>query len=119
MKFCVVTVEKIKDLLTTVEFRDWRFVVEEKGAEIFLVVEFDEPCAANGGDPVTQRSRKWRLSTHMTVSEVVQTAFHAVNTAMEHEVREQFLYAGRPVFGPHFDVNALHRLLQEGAIDAR
>src|SRR4051812_6600010 len=96
--FNVVTVARIKDVLSTVDFRDWRFVIEEQGREVFLVVEFDERCNVSG-EPATQRSRKWRLSTFMTVSEIVQTAFFAVLTAMEHEVREQFLYAGRPIFG--------------------
>jgi hypothetical protein len=117
--FNVVTVARIKDVLSTVEFRDWRFVIEEQGRDTFLVIEFDGRCNVSG-EPATQRSRKWRLSTFMTVSEIVQTAFLAVLTAMEHEVREQFLYAGRPIFGPHFDVQKLHALCEApGAHDKR
>jgi len=59
------------------------------------------------GQPSTQRGRKWLLSHHMTHSEVVQTAFKAVLTAVEHEVRESFTYKGCAIFGPHYDIERL------------
>ncbi len=55
--------------------------------------------------------RKWRLSTHMTVTEVVQTAFAAVKAAEEHEAREAFKYKGVEVFGPHLNVDDLAQLI--------
>ena len=51
--------------------------------------------------------RKWLLSPHMTRSEVVSTAFKAIMTAIEHETREQFLYQGRAIYDPHYDVDSL------------
>lgn len=64
-------------------------------------------------DPVNpektwQGGRKWRLSEHMTKSEVVQTCFKAILAFEEHETREFFMYRGKPIFGPHIDVDALH-----------
>lgn len=55
--------------------------------------------------------RKWRLSDHMTDSEVVATAFKACLAWEEHECREAFRYRGQQVFGPHFDVDQLSNLL--------
>lgn len=49
----------------------------------------------------------WRLSRHMTKGEVVQTVFKATLTAMEHEVRETFLYKGVSVLDPHYDIDQL------------
>lgn len=46
------------------------------------------------------RSRKWRLSGHMTRSEVVQTVFLAIKTWQEHELREAFLYGDDTCNGP-------------------
>lgn len=67
-----------------------------------------------------QHGRKWMLSPHMTKSEVIQTAFKAVMTAMEHEVREKFRYKGKPVFGPHFNVDTLYDACgQESSFDVR
>ena len=55
----------------------------------------------------------------MTKSEVIQTAFKAVLTAMEHEVREKFHYKGKPIFGPHYHVDALHAACTGGNMDVR
>lgn len=61
----------------------------------------------------TQRSRKWRLSQHMIRSELVRTAFLAVMTAEEHEIRESFRYRGRPIFGPHVGVEVLASVMNQ------
>lgn len=108
-------------IFAEVHFRDWRFCVEVRDSApdvFYLVIEFDEPCNVTG-KPATQRSRKWLLSPHMTRSEVVQTAWLAVKTAMEHEMREQFLFRGEAIFGPHFDVGALINLCIAKAVDVR
>jgi hypothetical protein len=55
----------------------------------------------------------------MTRSEVVQTALKAVLSAEEHEARERFLYKGKAVFGPHFDVDVLHSIYGKEALDVR
>lgn len=54
--------------------------------------------------------RKWRVSVHMTDSEIVGTLWKAYMTWLEHEARESFLYRGRAVYGPHLDVKALWEL---------
>jgi hypothetical protein len=46
----------------------------------------------------------------MTKSEVVQTAFKAALTAIEHEARERFTYRGQSIFDPHYDVDQLVEL---------
>lgn len=53
------------------------------------------------------KGRTWVLSQHMTDGEVVQTAFLALKTALEHELRERFTYKGVAVMGPHFDIDRL------------
>ena len=64
-------------------------------------------------------TRKWLLSSHMTRSELAQTALKCVLTSVEHRVREHFLYRGERVFGPHFHVEALHGLCTEFKLDPR
>jgi len=71
------------------------------------------------GDRMDQHTRKWRLSTHMTKSELVQTAFKCYLTSMEHRAREGFTYKGRRIFGPHFDVDALVELCLDRNLDYR
>jgi len=99
-------------------YRDWRFQFDVEKGRPRLRVTFEAPCAITG-ESATQNGRWWPLSLHMTRSEVVATAFKAVLTAVEHEAREDFLYRGEAVFGPHFDVDELHRLCVDHATDVR
>lgn len=50
--------------------------------------------------------RKWRLSQHMTESEVVGTAWAAYKAWREHEDMESFTYCGVAVFNPHVSIQA-------------
>lgn len=71
------------------------------------------------GKPCTWTGRKWIVSRHATVSEIVQTALKAVLTASEHEIREGFKWRGVRCYDPHLDVNALAGLKDAGKTDAR
>lgn len=57
--------------------------------------------------------RKWRLSPHMTDGEFIQTVFAAVLAFMEHETREEFLFRGRAIFGPHISLGTLWERAEE------
>jgi hypothetical protein len=114
-------------ILADVKFGDWKFHVEEKTVLVgvarftsvyYLQVRFLEPDLVTDRDEM-QHGRKWILSKHMTKSEIVTTAFKAVLTAMEHEVREKFRYKGRMIFGPHFDVDALHEIATRRNMELR
>jgi hypothetical protein len=88
-------------------YRDWRFRLSPDEGDPWLQVTFHD----EKGDFWT--GRKWRLSAHMTDSEVVQTALKAVLTAEEHEARERFTYRGRAIFGPHISVDTLWEVCLE------
>jgi hypothetical protein len=74
---------------------------------------------ATTGESSLMHGRKWHLSEWSTDSEVVQTAWLAVKTWLEHEARERFTYRGRSVFGPHLSVSALSDLVDRAAFDVR
>lgn len=112
-KSITVTGLRIKALLDRIKFNDWVFVVGFDGSQLYLQVQADEPCSETG-EMHRWHGRKWRLSKHMTDSEVIQTAFLAVMTAVEHETREQFTYRGHAVYSPHYDVQKLVGLLETG-----
>jgi hypothetical protein len=65
------------------------------------------------GEREWQLTRRWFLSPQMGESEIVQTVFKCLMTSLEHRAREWFTFDGEPVFGPHFDVRALHQLCRE------
>lgn len=99
---------KFKNILSQVKFKDWNIVITRKNyrSEWYLQVQFQGRCA-DTGDNAVLNARKWLLSPHMCESEVVGTAFLAVQQAASHEVREHFTYKGQKVYGPHFDVTRL------------
>jgi hypothetical protein len=110
----------ISDVLKQVKFplfRDWELNVVEKPSEIYLqVVNYNGRCAITDV-PLPWSGRKWRLSVHMTESELVGTAFAAIKQAVEHEVMEHFTYKGVQVFDPHRSIQALLQL--DGVRDVR
>lgn len=81
----------------------WQWNIGRMGEGSYLQVVIPEAGEFAG-------CRKWYVSPWATTSEVVQTAFLAVKTAQEHELREQFTYCGKAIFGPHYDVRALRDL---------
>jgi len=96
-------------ILQDVSFLDYHWLVYVAHGGVVLRASYEEPDvygSAMDGDQV-QLTRKWLLSPSMTDSEIVQTAFKACLTSMEHRTREHFTYKTRRVFGPHFDIEDL------------
>ena len=86
----------------------WQLVLRELGDGHFYV-QVEE---VNGIDnfnktPYHWRGRKWLLSVHMCVTEVVQTCYKAITTAEEHEINEGFKYKGVRVYNPHRSIDFL------------
>lgn len=102
-------ITEARDVVKNIAYRDWTFEVRSDGEGMYLQARFH-------AEGVTWGCRKWRLSKHMTRSEVVQTAFLAVKTAEEHECRERFKYFGIAIFGPHLDADDLVELIGARAV---
>jgi hypothetical protein len=96
---------EMQHILDLVTYKEWRFEIHTAadGTRPYLQLHWVSQDVSTDN----QNSRKWKLSAFMTRSELVQTAFKAVMTAEEHETRERFHYRGKPVFGPHIDVEQL------------
>lgn len=115
-----MTPDQMRLVLANVTYPNTTFAVAwSVPGEIFLQVEVDGTDIKTG-KPLHWKGRKWRLSRHMTKSEIVQTAFLAVLQATEHEVRESFQYKGAAIFGPHFNVDRLASLaIDPDGLDVR
>lgn len=109
---------ELKAILQDVKYQDWVFHVGVFGNYHYLQVQFLATDITNVNyfpgincteiTPNTlQKGRKFYISRHATKQEVVLTAWLAVRLAIEHEAREQFLYKGRAILGPHIDLDAL------------
>lgn len=102
---------RVDAVIGRIAFNDWRIWARRDDETVYLQISARETCNVTG-EPMHWKSRKWLLSPHMTDGEIVQTAFKAVLTALEHEAREQFTYRGTSIFDPHYDVEKLVALRQ-------
>lgn len=95
--------------------KGWRFVVGTKGDALFLQIVFKAKCNVTGLMK-PQHCRKFMLSEHMTVTEIVQSCFTAVRQAELHEAAEMFKYKGQDIFNRHVSVdNIAHMMSRWGA----
>lgn len=99
-------VGNVRNVLASVSYPGMRFLAGEAGERTHIRGEFTQPCAKTG-EPTVWLTRRWYISDKATRSEIVQTCLKIVLTAAEHEARENFLYRGRAVFGPHLNVDVL------------
>lgn len=106
----------IRQIINRVKYLDWEFAVLYSGDSMFLQIQFYAPDMITK-KPTKQYCRKWILSPFMTESEIVSTCWKAVLAAVEHEARENFLYAPsdelkpRPIFQPHVDVARMYEFV--------
>jgi hypothetical protein len=111
---------EIQCILADISYQDWEIALVVENEIQFLQVQFEELCMCRTKEKMMRHyCRKWRISPKITKSELVQTAFHAIMTAEEHEIRERFTYKGSAVYGPHFDVEQLAQLYRDKAWDMR
>lgn len=100
-------IEAILAMISFPLFPTWRLVLGYSDGRPYLQVTDPVGRCAVTGAPLAWSGRKWPLCAKMTKSEVVWTAFKACQVAVEHELRESFLYRGVAIAGPHLDVDQL------------
>ena len=114
----MLNIEDFVLILEDIAYPGYEIGVHGGDDAIYLQARYQEACVVTG-IVEWQYTRKWRLSPHMTKSEIVQTALKCILTSAEHRVREHFRYKGQLIFGPHFDVDALVALAQQRKLDLR
>jgi hypothetical protein len=112
-----MTVNQTLEILSSLRYRDWKFNLYGSGENYMYLQLSWEAADTDTGVKSQQKSRKWLLSAHMTKTEIVNTAWFAVKTAIEHEAREEFFYRGKAIYNTHLDVAQLHTMAD--AVDAR
>lgn len=107
-----MTLDDIAAILFTVHYPAYTFNVKVDGRGAWYLQAVYLEADIHTGKLEPQYTRRWFLSPAMSKAEVVQTALKCVLTSAEHRVREHFLYRGRRVFGPHFDIDELWRIAE-------
>lgn len=113
------TVNQVAEIVSKCTFPGWSISPYWNEKEIFLQVVCKDGIDNVTGERYNWRGRKWRLSLHMTESEIVKTALKAVLAAAEHETLEKFKYDGVSIFDPHIDVKDLLELRRSKELDGR
>jgi hypothetical protein len=98
-----------------IRFPAYSFQVSRSPDAVYLSVVYNEPDVATGNMAV-QTGRRWVIETHWNEAQILQTAFKAVLTSLEHRAREHFTYKKLAVLNPH---NSLESLCAMGALQAR
>lgn len=128
----MLTLNEIGQIISQIEYKDWQFVIGTENSfetqDLYLQIQFYAPDSATKIfdaclqipdknlfndesllENKLQTCRKWRLSPHMTETEIVRTAWKAVLAAEEHEAGEAFKYMGYSPFNPHISIENLSR----------
>lgn len=103
----MLTQHEVFNVIRACSFRDWTFHVGGMGDGFYLQLRFNARNAEPPHELTEQYGRKWYISKHTTVSEIVHTVMKAILTALEHEAREEFTFDGEPIFHPHHSIEAL------------
>jgi hypothetical protein len=110
----MLSTSDINKVLDRITFPNLRFEAWTEYSLVFMRV-----VCENGTCNITQSSmnwkgRKWRLSYYMTEMEIVNTAFKAVITALEHEAREQFQVDGVAIMDSHRNLEDTIEFMRTG-----
>lgn len=91
-----------------------RFKLMRKGNGYLLQFIYDEADVEDrAAGPVPQHCRKWYVSPYSTTTEVVRTAFKAVEASMAHRLGEHFTYQKKQIHSPHLHVDALLEIAEK------
>ena len=111
-------IEQAKDYIDECYFPDYTFKIDtSRTGAVYLQATYLEADTVSG-NVETQSTRRWFLSPSMVKSEIVATAFKCILTSMEHRTREWFLYRGKAIYQPHYDVDALHSICEQREVRA-
>lgn len=114
-----MTLQSIRYIVAHIKYKDWSIKVDRfKDGEMYLQVSFIGKDSETGAI-CEMKGRKWHISEHAVKSEIILTAFKAIQTAEEHEMREAFQYRGRAILGPHFDIERLVEICDQKAYEIR
>ncbi len=104
------TLDSIKELVNRIQFADWEFHIKEHKGAPYFQISFEAIDNTDRDISETQWCRKWSLQYVMCDGEIVRTVYKAVQTAILHEMDEQFKFDGEMIYSPHTNPHELVKL---------
>lgn len=92
---------RLMTVVSRIQFPGVHVELEHKDHGLCLRVHCPDGVCAVTGEAAPWAGRPWPVSLDTTNADLVQTAFKAVLTALEHEARELFTFQGERVMDPH------------------
>lgn len=92
---------RLMTVVSRIQFPGVTFQLEHKEHGLALRVHCPDGVCAVTGEPAPWQGRPWPISLNITNGDLVNTAFKALLTAVEHEARELFRFQGEQVMNPH------------------
>lgn len=101
-----LTIKQLSNVVRKVTYKDWIFRIFRKGSGFLVQPIFVGPDAETGKVAI-QTCRKWYISSHACLAEIVRTMYMAVEAAEFHEFQERFKFNGKAIFSPHINPEGL------------
>ena len=99
----MMTLDEVKTIVFDCRYLiGWDILVKLDNDRPYLQISVDDTDNFTGL-PLRWTGRKWFLSYHMCKNEIVNTVYKAIEAAVMHEMRENFLYKNTAIFNPHLD----------------
>ena len=113
--------ESLRAIILECAYPGFEWIVDWNDGEPWFQVSSPEGVDTRTGEPLPWKGRKWKLSVHMTDTEIVHTVWAAVQRALLHEACELFQFKSMPIFDRHINVHMLHdlRANEPGVLDGR
>lgn len=114
-------IDEMSEIISQIKYKsDWKFRLITKGdGFLFQITFMEKDLTSESEDLEMQFCRKWYISPYSTVSEVISTAYKAVQAAELHEIGERFKYRGKMIFNPHMNYDELVHNIDAIGIDVR
>jgi len=95
---------RLMTVASRIQYKGVEFVIENREHGLCLRVNCPDGVDSKTGEKYPWLGRPWPISLNTTNGDLVQTAFKALLTAAEHELREGFTFQGETVCDPHRDM---------------
>ena len=107
------TLESIRAVVTSCTYPglDFKLATHPDSDKPYLQVVCDDGFDTKTGAPASWKGRKWDLSYYATDTEIVQTAWAAIQRALIHEASELFKFKDCAVYDRHISVHRLVELI--------
>lgn len=112
------TLDELGVLIARCQYPGFEFKLSVQGGEPWVQIVCPEGVDTVTGAPVAWKGRKWKLSYHMTDTEVVQTLWAAVQRALLHEASELFKFDQVALFDRHISVHRMVEMIRTHGDDA-